>query len=203
MQNTNIIPVGAAHEIDDLEAIIGHPQYIIAEGNLVAYYSAKENAGTVYSIGVAVCPTRTDYPLLDVDSKSVGTYQKSPKNQFMKKGTVISPGGTSDLNGATLPTAVYDPRTKKFFVYYIGKITVGPVYNICLASGYSYDSLTKYDKVIDVSTIPTASSLGLVQPQVVFDKEENLFKLYYVCFVTASPTLISTYVATSKNGYDF
>jgi len=205
MQNLNIIPIGASHEIDDEEAKIGSPPYIIAEGLMVAYYAAKETASAVYSIAAAVCPTRTDYPLLDADSKSLGTYQKSPKNQFAKKGVVISPGGAADLNGAFCPTAIYNVKEKKFIVYYIGKITATSVYSLCLASGRGYNELVKNipgGVVTAIVTPPAGSTLQLVQPQVMFDKEENLYKLYYTCIVTAS-SLVSTYLATSKNGYDF
>jgi len=201
MQNLNIIPVSVTvGAIDDIDAIMGYPPYIIAEGKLVAFYTANSTVGG-FSIAVATCPTRTDYPLLDVDSKSVGTYQKSPKNQFNKEGAVILKGGILDVTAVYFPAPVYNAKEKKFMVYYLG-LAAG-LYNVCLATGPSYDGLAKYTRSgvqVEVVTEPAGSVISLVPPIAIFDKEENLYKLYYTCNVGG---LDSTYVATSKNGYDF
>jgi hypothetical protein len=201
MQNLNIIPVSATvGDIDDGYASIGCPPYIIAEGQMVAYYGAFSTGATTYSIALATCPVRT-YPSLDVDSKSVGTYQKSPMNQFQKKGIVIAKGGVPDLLGCILPTAVYNTKEKKFMVYYIG-VSVGPVYKICLATGTNCDNLVKYSGN-PIITAPAGSNLyNVASPMVVFDKEENLYKIYYNAITTVG-SLVSSYVATSKGGYDF
>jgi hypothetical protein len=206
MQNLVLLPNGAVPPgIDDLATTIGTPPFIIAEGNMVAYYTAL---GTTIptSIAVAVCPTRTDYPLLDADSKSVGTYEKPGKNFFVKKGVAIVGGDAIDLVGTIYPTAVYHPKFKKFFVYYIG-VVAGPAYNICVASGYSYNELQKHTVsgvVTKVITDPGAGWTvfgGIFPLYAYYDKEENLIKLYYTC-VAAGP-IYQAYLATSRNGYDF
>lgn len=202
MQNLNIIPVSATvGAIDDIDVLMGYPPYIIAEGKMVAFYTANSTVGG-FSIAVATCPTRTDYPLLDVDSKSVGTYQKSPKNQFNKDGAVIVKGGILDTVSAKYPAAIYNAREKKFMVYYIGE-QPGGTYHILLATGPSYDALAKHTLSgvqVEVVTEPAGSTISLVPPIALFDKEENLYKLYYTCVVGG---LDSVYLATSKNGYDF
>jgi len=203
MLNLNIIPLGIG-EPDDLAAVVGHPAYIIAEGLMVTYYSAVGTvAGT--NIAVGICPVRSDYSLLDADSKSVGTYQKSPKNQFSKKGSVIlkGAGGTVDASGVFYPTAVYNSKEKKFMVYYLG-LNAGGVYRICIATGKEYNSLTKYTvsgATAGVVIAPAGKTIALAQPYVQFDKEENLYKLWYSCNTGGGTP--ATWLSTSKDGYDF
>lgn len=204
MQNSIILPLGTVPPgIDDLYAIMGLPPFIIAEGNMVAFYTALGTT-TSNSIAVAVCPTRTDYPLLDSGSKAVGTYEKPQKNFFVKKGIAILGGDAPDVNGVIYPSAVYNPKDKKFYVYYVGT-DVGGAFNICLASGYSYDSLVKHTVSGVVTKIIANPGGGWLVSQVepiyaYFDKEENLIKLYYHC---TNAGQYRVYVATSRNGSDF
>ena len=205
MQGLNILPNGLVPPgIDDLGTISGNPPFIVAEGNMVAFYTAM---GTTipFSIAVAVCPTRTDYPLLDVDSKSVGTYEKPQKNFFVKKGVAILPGDVPDATAVFYPSALYNPKDKKFYVYYIG-IDAGAVYNICLASGYSYDALVKHTAsgvVTKIITNPAGWTISqlLGTPYAYYDKEENIIKLY-VTYQKAGP-IYTTFLHTSRNGSDF
>lgn len=204
MQNLIILPLGTVPPgVDDLYNTMGYPPFIIAEGNMVAFYTASGTT-TANTIAVAVCPTRTDYPLLDSGSKVVGTYEKPQKNFFVKKGVAITGGDAPDANAMSYPTPLYNPKDKKFYVYYIGT-DVGATYNICLASGYSYDSLVKHADsgvVTKIISNPGAGwTVALAPIYAYFDKEENIVKLYYVC--TAAGPIYRTYLATSRNGSDF
>jgi hypothetical protein len=206
MQNLIILPLGTLPPgVDDLYTSLGYPPFIIAEGNMVAFYMASGTT-TGNTIAVAVCPTRTDYPLLDTASKAVGTYEKPQKNFFIKKGVAITGGDAPDVAGMLYPTALYNPKDKKFYVYYVGQ-DAGGAYNICLASGYSYDSLVKHTVSGVVTKIIENPGAGWTVAAAVsviyayFDKEENLIKLYYVC--EAAGPIYRTYLATSRNGSDF
>ena len=203
MQNLNIIPNGLA-ALDDTYATIGSPPYIVAEGKLIAYYTAVgSGSGTTYTVAAASCPVGG--PILDVDSKSVGTYQKNPRNQFQKAGNVIVPSAGIDVGGCYYPSAVYNAKEKKFMVYYIGE-GGGAVLSIAMAIGKDFSSLAKHatagGATIAIITPPAGVVIYLLPLQVLFDKEENLYKLYYYGQFFPGP-LTRSYLATSKNGIDF
>jgi len=205
MAQFNIIPA-SADDFEDLSVFVGKPPFIVAEGLQVAYYAAQGSGAVPYSIRVATSPARSDYSTLDVESKSVGTYRKSPRNQFTKKGAVILRGSAApdiDFAGVFYPAAVYNTKEKKFMVYYLGQN--GGVYSICLASGKEYNNLTKWGSVAGKATAvvaPLAGNAVNISPiYVEYNKEEDLYKLWYEC--VAGGVVFSSWLSTSKDGYNF
>ena len=206
MAQINIIPA-SADTFEDLSVFVGNPPFIVAEGLQVAYYAAQ---GSVlpYSIRVSTCPVRSDYPTLSSGSKSVGTYRKPPRNNFNKKGAVIlrgSAGPDIDFAGVFYPAAVYNTKEKKFMVYYLGQR--GGVFSICLASGKEYNGLVKWGSVAGKATAVVANPSGWVvnfSPiYAEYNKEEDMYKLGYECVNSPGGTVFSSWLSTSRDGYNF
>lgn len=207
MAQINIIPA-SADTFENLSVFIGKPPFIVAEGLQVAYYAAQGSGAVPYSIRVSTCPVRSDYLTLDVESKSVGTYRKPPRNNFNKKGAVIlrgSDGIDIDFAGVFYPAAVYNTKEKKFMVYYLGQR--GGLYSICLASGKEYNNLTKWGSVAGKATAVVANPAGWVVTMspiyAEYNKEEDLYKLWYECVDSPGGTVFSSWLSTSRDGYNF
>jgi len=205
MQNLNVLPVSTTvGDIDDLMAVFSNPPYIVAEGLLVAYYGALSSV-TGYSIAVGIYPERGYDSLTNDDNITVNIYRKSTKNQFQKKGTVILPGAHGEVDHIIVsnPTAVYNAKEKKFMVYYLATAE-STVTTICLATGSVFNQLNKYGTVSGIATpvisAPGATTITAAELKVIYNKEENLYKVYYQ--VTSGATR-SMHVSTSVNGYNF
>jgi len=197
MKNTVILSVGAGGTFDAASVQIGNPPYIVAENKIVTFYTGIDGS-TVSTIGAAMCPSRSDYDLLDTGSKLVGTYEKPVKLWLKKLGKVLALGtGAPDDVAVFMPSYVYNKKLKKFMVYYFGDTGPG-TYTICMASGPEPDALVKASS--SIISAPAGGAFSTNYLSVLFDKEENLYKLYYIVLIGG---VYNTYVATSKNGYDW
>lgn len=203
MQNINIIPLGPGTYDDAYVYWVDKP--IIAEKTKLVFYGGYGSVSG-YNIAVATIPVTSPFFAMDAEAKDVSTHQSSPRNQLVKQGSVIphGGGGTIDSNMAGYPAAVYDFKRKRYLVYYLG-LNGGGVYAICLAYGTRYNDLTKYNvggTTTEIITPGGAYDVSAIAPEAEYDKEENLFKLWYT-LQTKVGGYTSRWLATSVDGIVF
>ncbi len=204
MKNTNILPLSAATYEDQHIYWVDRP--IVVEGIKYIFYGANGSvAGN--NIAVASMPVNSPSITLDADDKGSGTYQQTPRNMFVKKGSVIPKGGALaiDDDGAMYPSAVWDPKQKRFLVYYLGYDSLAPLYSICVAFGLSYNTLVKYypgGTTTAIITPPAGYVVSAYELKAEYNKEENLFKLWY-SMETSPGGAVSRWLATSRDGIAF